>query len=145
MSKYNVVLHSSKRVAGTSIVNAGYNFNFGNMPEGDYKMSFSLYSSVGTIALLDSTLIVAIKDLGIVSPTFSGGVDTNTPSNGYLGVIASWYAGNTGNYLYANYLNNSPIQLMTKPSSNNFSVQLLRIDGTVATLTNDYVMTIYFE
>tara|TARA_R110000782_G_scaffold27033_2_gene68772 strand:+ start:1164 stop:1601 length:438 start_codon:yes stop_codon:yes gene_type:complete len=145
MSKYNVVLHSTKRVVGSSIVNAGYNFNFGNMPEGDYKMSFSLYSSVGTIALLDSTLIVAIRDLGIVSPSFSGGSDTNTPSNGYLGVVASWYAGNTGNYLYANYLSNSPIQLLTKPSSNNFSVQLLRIDGTPATITNDYVLTLYFE
>jgi len=145
MSKYNVVLHSTKKIVGTTNIKAGYNFNFDNMPEGEYKMSFSFNSTVSNIAIADSALLVCIKDLGVVLPSFSGGVDTNSPSNGFLGVVASWYAGTAGNYLYANYLSNSPIQIMTKPTCNTFSVQLLKLDGTVATITNDYVMTLYFE
>jgi len=120
------------------------------MPEGKYKLGFTFYSGFGTVAVGNEGLVVAIKNLGCVIPSYTTAQSSDTQGTGayaygVLGYVSPWGSG-SNNYLYADHQNNCPILISNKPTSNQFTVQLYKPNlTTVATLSQEWVLTLNFE
>lgn len=144
-AKYTVVLSSANRVNGSSVAVAKYNFNWSALPQGKYNMSFTFFSQFGTLTIGNEILLVQLKDLGVVIPSYTAGTSTSAINNGFVGVTSAWSNG-ANNYLQSYYKANPSITIDHAPTSNQFTVSLFQLDGiTPSTLAVNYVMTLIFE
>jgi hypothetical protein len=77
---YNVVLNSANKVAGDNVSN--YHFNWSNVEEGEYEMSFRLTSAVSkSIAVVITNLVStnAFTTKGLTAQSFNNVVGTIYP------------------------------------------------------------------
>ena len=120
------------------------------MPEGKYKLGFTFYSGVGTITTGNEGLVVAIKNLGCVIPSYtvspsSDKLNTGAYAYGVLGYLSPW-ANGANNYLFADHQNNCPLLISNKPTNNQFTVSLYLTNlTTLAGLSQEWVLTLNFE
>jgi len=123
---YNVVLQSA--IPSQTTVGEIFYYDWGQMPEGEYKVSFSFISAIAT--LVNTTVANIFVDLG---------QDTNIVSatgqqyrSGYLGMLR--YSGTgANNSLFAGLNDNPPSYLMNKPKNNRVFVQIIANTGTFET------------
>lgn len=118
---YTVILNSNLRVAGSTVANAVYNFDWTMLPEGDYTMTWGMCSA--NTAVSSSDVILVSADLGqskvfLCSPTAIRAGTTN--------IIGTMIPNeNTVNsFYYGDKNTNGPIS-MRRPVNNTFEVKLL--------------------
>jgi len=101
---------------------------------------------MGNITAGNEVLLISIPDLGVVIPSFNAGLSSTASTNGIIGVASQW-ANGVNNYLYSSFYCNSPLRISHKPKSSLFTVNLLKIDGTVSNIAapNSYVLSITFD
>jgi hypothetical protein len=131
---YNVVLNSANRLAGTNVANAAFNFDWSNLEEGAYELTFSFNAfTVDT----NEVIVVSCPDLGVASNVFTTKSAATAQSfNNVLGVICA-----DSSYDYITPVTqNPPIHLQTRPHSSLLTIYLYTTAGVLVELPNDYVL-----
>ena len=142
---YNVVLMSS---IGNGITTSGETFfyDWSQIPDKPYKVSFTFYSSASVLnntvgALLYVDLWQTYNQ--IATSQNSGSIDFRSS---YLGCLE--YLGTANNILFADSKTNPPSYLNGRPRTNNFIAQLMLNNGSFTELfyaVSNYVLTLYLE
>ena len=138
---YNVVFEGTN--APETASSKVYYYDWGVLPDGQYKVTFSFSSRIQT--LTNTTVANIFMDLGQFLPQAT--VNGSTPRIDYLGSLK--YSGTgTNQFLFAGVTDNPPIYLNTRPMNNN--VHILIQNNTVAEQTygivNDaYTLCLSFE
>lgn len=122
MKIYNLVLQSSTGSGNTA--NSQFYFDWGQIPEGKYKVRFTFNSAVVT---LNNTYVANIfLDLGQQVNTFivpSTTLTTPQLRGNYLGTVAASGTG-ASQYLFADLHTNPPIYLNNRPTNNQLFVEI---------------------
>jgi hypothetical protein len=116
---YTIVFNSI--IAPYSVIGEVFNYDWGQLPNVPYKVSFSLISSIDN--LTNSAIAVVYIDLNqqcsiMASPTGQTGLKNN-----YLGFLRYSGTGAT-NYLYADATTNQPIYINGRPTNNNVFIEI---------------------
>lgn len=135
-------------------INAGnnaeliYQYDFTNMEEGKYEVSFSYR---GEQNHLDSTdLALVYVNFGAYRNVFQAGDATQNKYTQFIGFLHNEYNTSTDAYLYANLNDNPPFELKFRPSGNLITVTLKKPNGTLFTTHGaqnpaEYIMTLHFR
>ena len=116
---FNVVFNSDIATA-TTTTGEIYYYDWGQLPQGEYKVSFSFVSGVATLTnVYCANLFV---DLGQNSCLVSA--NGQSLSSGYLGMLRMSGTG-TNQYLFSAITDNPPHYLMNRPSNNRVYIQVL--------------------
>jgi len=141
---YTIVFNSI--IAPNSVIGETFNYDWGQLPNGPYKVTFSFVSTIDT--LVNTTIPIVYIDLCqqcsiMASPTGGNGLKNN-----YLGCLQ--YSGTgANNYLYANTNTNPPIYINGRPNNNNVCVEIHTNQS--GGMTNysptawEYIMTLNLE
>ena len=123
---YNVVFQSA--IPTQTTVGEIFYYDWGQLPEGEYKVSFCFMSAIAT--LVNTTVANIFVDLGqdVQMATASG----QQYRSNYLGMLRYTGTG-ASNYLYAGLNDNPPVYLMNKPRNNRVFVQIQNNSGTFET------------
>lgn len=149
---FSIVLNSfypyEEVVAGNN-ADLIYQYDFTNMEQGIYEVSFSYR---GEQNHLDSTDLCLVNvDFGAYRSVFQAkGQDTQNRFTQFIGFLHNQYNTNTDGYLYANLNDNPPFELKFKPNGNMIRVTLTKNDGTIfathgAQNPAEYMMTLHFK
>lgn len=123
---YNVVLQSA--IPSQTTVGEIFYYDWGQLPEGQYKVSFTFISAIAT--LVNTTVANIFLDLGQDTDLVSA--SGQQYRSGYLGMLR--YSGTgASNYLFAGLNDNPPTYLMNKPANNRVFVQIHANTGTFET------------
>lgn len=142
---YTIVFNSLN--SGNSVINEFYNYDWGQLPNKPYKVTFSF---VGTIdALVNTSLAVIYFDLNQqCSIVASGTGGTSGLKNKFLGCLL--YSGTgASNNLYADTHTNPPIYINGRPTNNNINIEIHT--NAVGGMTNyaptgfEYILTLNLE
>ncbi len=144
---YNIVLMSS---IGNGISTSGETFfyDWSQIPDKPYKLSFTFNSSTSTTN--PNIIPLIYVDLGQTNNTIAIPQNDNNIGfrSSFLGCLRYTLAGFSGvNILYADAMTNPPSYLNGRPQSNNFTAQILQNDGSFINYTppSNYVLTLYLE
>lgn len=126
-----------------------YQYDFTNMEQGIYEVSFSYR---GEQNHLDSTdLALVYVDFGAYRSVFqASGSDTQNKYTQFIGFLHNQYNTSTDGYLYANLNDNPNFELKFKPSGNTIRVTMRKPDGTLfethgAQTLAEYILTMHFR
>ena len=139
---YNVVFQSS--IPSQTTVGEIFFFDWGQLPQGEYKVSFSFVSGIAT--LVNSTVANIFVDLGqdVQIATVTG----NQFRSNYLGMLR-WTGTGASNYLFAGLNDNPPVYLMNRPNNNKVFIQIHANTGTFTTnyspVPGAYTLSMSFE
>ena len=123
---YNVVLQSA--IPSQTTVGEIFYYDWGQLLEGQYKVSFTFISAIAT--LVNTTVANIFLDLGQDTDLVSA--SGQQYRSGYLGMLR--YSGTgASNYLFAGLNDNPPTYLMNKPANNRVFVQIHANTGTFET------------
>lgn len=144
---YNIILQS---VIGTgaSVSNKSYFYDWSQIPNVPYYVTFTYNSSITALASSNVALIflvigqpynmIASDQLGLITAYRSD----------FLGSLYHTPSGSsaTNAYLSANLTSNPPIYLDARPKNNNFNVQILAgFDLAYPNVLANYTLTLCFE
>lgn len=131
---YNVVLNSTNNAGGDDSSNYSYNFDWSNVEDGAYELTFT-FNAVGST--VDSIIVVSCPDLGVSSNVFTTKSTLTAQSfNNVLGVI---YPTSTLDYIVSTQ-HNPPIYLQTRPHSSLMTIYLYDIAGALIDINANYVL-----
>lgn len=132
---YNVVINSNQRAAGTSVNDAGYNFDWSVLPQGKYKLTWVF---IGGPCNMSTLIILPMLEitLGQASVFRADPTTVRASTTTALGIITPNVI-SSACYLSADLTTNSPIFLANKPNNNSFNVRIVTND-TVPVLFLDY-------
>lgn len=116
---YTVVFNSV--VSSNSVIGEVFNYDWGQLPNKPYKVTFSLVSTIDT--LVNSTIAVIYMDLGQQSSIVASINGTTGAKNGILGCLLPSGTG-TNTFLYANTHTNPPIYLNGRPTNNTVFIEI---------------------
>ena len=141
---YTVVFNSL--ISGNSVVGETFNYDWGQLPNVPYKVTFSFVSTVAT--LVNNIIPVIFLDLGQQSSILATTTGTTGLKNKLLGCL--FYSGTgAGSYLYADTHTNPPIYLNGRPTNNNVFIELHTNSASAGTNypidTIEYVLTLNLE
>ena len=123
---YNVVFQSA--IPTQTTIGEIFTYDFGQMDEGAYKVSFCFMSAIAT--LVNTSVANIFVDLGqdVQIATVSG----NQFRSNYLGMLR--YSGTgANNHLFAGLNDNPPVYLMNRPRNNRVFVQIHNNSGSFET------------
>lgn len=139
---YNVVFQSA--IPSQTTVGEIFYYDWGQMPEGEYKVTFCFTSAIAT--LVNTTIANIFVDLGQGTPIAS--VDGSCYKSHYLGMLRPTATG-ASSYLFADLNGNPPIYLMNRPNNNRVFVQIHANTGTFETnyspVPGAYTLCMSFE
>jgi hypothetical protein len=127
---------------------AVFAFDFTNMEDGEYEVSFTYR---GQQNHLDSTDLALVQiDMGAVRNVFSANARTQNKYTQIVGFLHNQYNTSTDAYLYANLNDNCPFYIKSKPTGNNITVRLTYGNGApfethAAQFPADYILTLHFK
>lgn len=142
---YTIVFNSFN--SGNTVINELYNYDWGQLPNKPYKITFSFVATVDT--LVNSTIAVIYMDLNqqcsMVAP---GSASFSGLKNNYLGTLL--YSGTgANNYLYADTHTNPAIYINGRPTNNNIFIEIHtnNIGGmnNYAPTNFEYILTLNLE
>lgn len=147
---FSVVLNSlyNYEEVGTGVADIIYQYDFTNMEQGTYEVSFSYR---GEQNHLDSTdLCLVYVDFGAFRDVYEANDTTQNKYSKFIGFLHNQYNTNTDGYLYANLNDNPPFELKFKPSGNEIRITLKKPNGTIFTTHGaqtpaEYIMTLHFK
>lgn len=147
---YNVVLNSALGTAVGAFIQYTFFYNWGQIPEGRYKVTFSFMSSAGN--LTNTSVCNVFIDLGQKNITFGNNISGSLVikyTRQYLGMLR--YSGTGANtYLFAEENMNAPIYLNNRPTNNNVNVYMRNSDFaqnsySFTTAPANYSLVLNFE
>jgi len=103
-------------------------YDWGQLPEGEYKVSFSFISGIAT--LINTNCANVHIDLGQnanMSTSNGQGI-----KSGYLGFLRFSGTG-ASNYLFASTVDNPPVYLMNRPANNRVMVEIKTSTNSIET------------
>lgn len=141
---YTVVFNSL--ISGNSVVGEVFNYDWGQLPNKPYKVTFSFVSTIAT--LVNNIIPVVFMDLGQQSSILATTNGTTGLKNKLLGCLL-WSGTGASNYLYADTHTNPAIYLNGRPTNNTVFIELHTNSADVSTnytpATFEYVLTINLE
>lgn len=151
---YNLVLNSLNYLSTANVNTASsivYNVDWGFLPEGkDFQCSFSFHSLDGNIDA--SSLVQLYVYFGGQSTTYTANGTNGYQQTAMIGTLHSQSVTATGggnqNILQTDWTNNPPFYLRSRPTTNQFGVQLYENDGVLFAPAGgmpNYIMTLHFE
>ena len=119
-------------------------YDWGQLPQGEYKVSFTFTSAIAT--LVNTTVANIFVDLGQGNDIAS--VNGTTYKSSYLGMLR-WSATGASQYLFAGLTDNPPSYLMSRPNNNKVFIQIHANSGTFETnyapVPGAYTLCMSFE
>ena len=138
---YNIVFQGE--VAPETASSKVFYYDWGKLPDGPYKVTFSF--SVRDQTLTNTTVANIFMDLGQFLPQAT--VIGATPRIDYLGSL--FYSGTgTSKHLYAGINDNPPIYLNTRPMNNTVAIRIFNntvAEQTYGIVNNQYTLCLSFE
>lgn len=116
---YTIVFNSL--ISTGSVVNDSFFYDWGQLPNQPYKVTFSLISSIDN--LTNSSIAVIYMDLSQQAAIMASPSGGNGLKNNYLGCLRYSGTGAT-NYLYADTTTNPPIYINGRPTNNNVFIEI---------------------
>jgi hypothetical protein len=116
---YTIVFNSI--IAPNSVIGEVFNYDWGQLPNKPYKVTFSLVSTIDT--LVNSTIAVIYMDLGQQSSMVASLNGTTGAKNGILGCLLPSGTG-ANNFLYANIHTNPAVYLNGRPTNNTVFIEI---------------------
>ena len=143
---YNVVLMST---IGNGITTSGETFfyDWSQIPDKPYKLSFTFYTSLSTTTNTIAALLYV--DLGQTDNTIATSQNINNVCylSNFLGSLR--FLGNSNNNIVSvDSISNPPSYLNGRPRSNNFTAQIIPNTGSfgeIAFPPSNYILTLYLE
>lgn len=141
---YTIVFNSI--IAPNSVIGEVFNYDWGQLPNVPYKVSFTLVSTIDANA--NTTIALVYIDLSQQCAIMASPTGQNGLKNNYLGFLRTSGTG-VNNYLYADTTTNPPIYLNGRPNNNNVFVEIHT--NQAGGMTNysptawEYVMTLNLE
>jgi len=135
----------TKGVGGiTSTVS--YNFNWSILPNDfPYEMTFSFASADAGTLTAGSQYEIRISGLNAVPRAYAPTSKAVAGSTTCVGLIRPSSVGTTY-YLSSTYQDNPPVYLLERPSGNNFSVDIISIDGVTTPAYNmKWALILFFK
>jgi hypothetical protein len=132
---FNIVLHSRNINHGGNTGEITYYFDNNQLPEGNYKLTFS-FSGMLT-SLLTGLYLSIYATLGQDS-VYEAGTSSSINSN-FIGTVAQTY----GNTIATTH--NVPVFLERRLQNNRISIALIAPDGTTYNALTYYALTLHFE
>jgi hypothetical protein len=139
---YTVIINSNSRISGT-VANATYTFDWTNLPEGPYVLTWGFCS--GNVDIPASNIIILNADLGMKNVFTCNPVYTQAQSSQILGTLIPNETG-LSSFFYGDKNGNGPITL-NRPQNNDFQVKLLTTDLIPLEFTGigNYILNLSFE
>ena len=145
---FSVFLNSANGSGATSA--ATYQINWDNINTSDwngkYKLWFSFITIGNGLTTSASSVPYIRTNIGATQHSYSANTANGTANNRILGYTYPLNIGTNQN-LRADYYGNPPVIIESKPSNNQFIVELLSNDGTAYTAIDavKYYLTLFFE
>ena len=145
---FSIFMNSAISLENTNNQNVTYTYDFSNMEEGKYEVSFTYR---GQQNHLDSTdLALVYINFGTAPNVFRASNNTTNRYSPYVGFLHNQYNTSTDGYLYANLNDNAPFYINQKPASNFINVQIVYGNGAPfethsAQFPADYILTLSFK
>jgi len=124
---FTVVFNSDIATATTSVSEIFY-YDWGQLPQGEYKVSFSFVSGIATLTNVYCANIFVDLGQDVSLATSNGKVIRS----GYLGSLRYSSTG-ASSTLFASVNDNPPLYLMNRPSNNMVLIQVLSNSSTTGT------------
>jgi len=140
---FNVVISSSDKIAGSSVTNAEYYFDWNNF-RGDnssYELTFTYCSEPDTQSLGNKVLQISLPDLPQLNFRTSSEIGANT--SGIIGIVFP-EVHNSKEYYTAKPSDNPPVQVDSLPFQSKFKVDLVS-DVTNITAPSSYKLILSFK
>ena len=123
---YNVVFQSA--IPSTTTVGEIFYYDWGQLPQGEYKVTFCFTSAIAT--LINTTVANIFCELG--QDTAIASSNGQQYRGSYLGMLR--YSGTgASNQLFAGLNDNPPTYLMSRPTNNKVFIQIHNNNGTFET------------
>jgi len=146
---FSVFLNSVNGSGATS--SSTYQINWDNINTNGYQGKYKLYFNFNTVGLglttSASTIPYITTDIGATQDFYTAGGNNGTANNRVLGYVAPSWAHGVNHTLSANHTDNAPVILESKPSNNQFTVNIYNNSGTAFTDIDavEYYLVLYFE
>lgn len=156
---YNVVIQSDKYVGTTSTTTSRqYAFDWTPFEEGAYELTFSMIAQrqddPNNISLYND-IVVELPDIGAQFQSFNAGSKIASQSSNIIGhtvsnsSVADVTQGPAQSCYSCGIGDNAPIKILSKPSSNIFTVRLFNLNAfgvlTPPTNVTGYVLILNFK
>ena len=153
---FNIVLNSylaSPPLDLTNNNNKTYSFNWSNIPQGKYEMTWSYRGTKQITATGDDSPQVFLTFGSNGTSYLAGGNNTNSSVTNYIGNLQTNTHINADLYFYTSQYDNCPIFFENIPTDNMIRVQMFDFDFITPYLStavgneplSSYVMTLHFE
>ena len=123
-----------------------YNFNWSILPNDfPYEMTFSFASSDAGALTASSQYEIRISGLNAVSRAYAPTAKAVAGSTTCVGLVRPTSVNST-HFLSSTYQDNPPVFLLERPSGNNFSVDIISIDGVTTPAFNmKWALILFFK
>lgn len=145
---FNIVMNSAIALENTNNQYAVFAYDFTNMEDGQYEVSFTYR---GQQNHLDSTDLALVQiDMGATRNVFRANGTTGNKFTQIVGFLHNQYNTSTDGYLYANLNDNCPFIINHKPVGSEIIVRLTYGNGAPfethgAQFPADYILTLHFK
>jgi hypothetical protein len=146
---FSVFLNSVNGSGATS--SSTYQINWDNINtndyQGKYKLSFNFHSVGAGLTTSASKVPYITTDIGATQDFYTANGNNGTANNRVLGYVFPVGAYGANHALSATNTDNAPVILESKPSNNQFTVNLYSNSGTAFTDIDavEYYLVLYFE
>lgn len=141
---YTVVFNSI--IAPNSVVGEVFNYDWGQLPNKPYKVTFSFIGTIDTIT--NNTIAVIYMDLGQQSSMVASLNGTTGSKNKILGCLLPSGTG-ANNFLYADTHTNPPIYINGRPTNNTVFIEIhTNASGSMTNYSPtawEYILTLNLE
>ena len=149
---FNIVLNSQyiSSLSGVNNNNLTYDFNWTNIPQGKYKMSFS-YKGLNNGDYVGDDSPQIFLSLGTVPSVYQAGEANGSVISTYIGSLRAETHAAGQVYFYANLNDNPPVYFENIPRSGPISIKVFTSDFVTPFTTSlgspldEYVMCLSFE
>jgi hypothetical protein len=140
---FNVVISSTDKITGSTILNAEYYFDWNNF-RGDnssYELSFTYCSEPESQSLGNKVLQISLPDLPQLNFRTSSEIGANT--SGVIGIVFP-EVHNNKEYYSAKHSDNAPVYVDSLPFQSKFKVDLVS-DATTINVPASYKLILSFK
>jgi hypothetical protein len=146
---FSIFLNSVNGSGATS--SSTYQINWNNINTNDYQGKYKLWFNFQTVGLglttSASTVPYITTNIGATQDFYTANGNNGTANNRVLGYVYPAWAHGANHTLSAMHTDNAPVILESKPSNNQFTVNLYNMSGTAFTDIDavEYYLVLYFE
>ena len=146
---FSVFLNSVNGSGATSA--STYQINWDAINTNGYQGKYKLWFNFSTVGLglttTASTIPYITTSIGATQDFYTASTANGTGNNRVLGFVSPPWAHGANHTLSSTYNDNAPVILESKPSNNQFTVNLYNNSGTAFTDIDavEYYLILYFE